>query len=118
MNCERQLDRSWQTASETYRKLSMKFYDCQTAPSPRRVRMFIAEKRLEIPTQEIDLRSGEQLGEAFESESQRHGTGTRDRRRHPIHLHSGLSRVSRIRVSGTGTVGSQLYRTRSCRWTG
>ena len=27
--------------------------------------MFIAEKRLEIPTQEIDLRSGEQLGEAF-----------------------------------------------------
>ena len=48
-----------------HEKLSMKFYDCQTAPSPRRVRMFIAEKGLEIPTQEIDLRSGEQLGKDF-----------------------------------------------------
>ncbi len=43
----------------------MKFYDCKTAPSPRRVRIFIAEKGLEIPTVEIDLRAGEQLGEAF-----------------------------------------------------
>jgi glutathione S-transferase len=43
----------------------MKFYDCQTAPSPRRVRMFIAEKGIEIPTVQVDLRNGEQLGEAF-----------------------------------------------------
>lgn len=43
----------------------MKFYDCQTAPSPRRVRMFIAEKHLDIETVQVDLRSGEQLGEAF-----------------------------------------------------
>jgi glutathione S-transferase len=43
----------------------MKFYDCQTAPSPRRVRMFIAEKGVEIPVVQVDLRSGEQLGEAF-----------------------------------------------------
>ena len=43
----------------------MKFYDCQTAPSPRRVRMFIAEKGIGIPTVQVDLRSGEQLGEAF-----------------------------------------------------
>ena len=28
----------------------MKFYDCGTAPSPRRVRIFIAEKGLEIET--------------------------------------------------------------------
>jgi len=41
------------------------FYDCTTAPSPRRARMFIAEKRLEIPTVQIDLRNQEQLGEAF-----------------------------------------------------
>ncbi len=43
----------------------MKFYDCRTAPSPRRVRIFIAEKGIEIPTVQVDLRSGEQLGEAF-----------------------------------------------------
>lgn len=43
----------------------MKFYDCQSAPSPRRVRMFIAEKGLDIPNVEVDLRAGEQLGEAF-----------------------------------------------------
>lgn len=43
----------------------MKFYDCQTAPSPRRVRMFIAEKGIEVPTVEVDLRSGEHLGEDF-----------------------------------------------------
>lgn len=43
----------------------MKFYDCRTAPSPRRVRMFIAEKGLAIPSVEVDLRGGEQLGEAF-----------------------------------------------------
>jgi len=43
----------------------MKFYDCQTAPSPRRVRMFIAEKGLDIPSIEIDMRNKEQLGEEF-----------------------------------------------------
>jgi glutathione S-transferase len=43
----------------------MKFYDCKTAPSPRRVRMFIAEKGIEIPTAQVDLRSEEQLTDAF-----------------------------------------------------
>lgn len=43
----------------------MKFYDCETAPSPRRVRMFIAEKGIEISTIQVDLGSGEQLGDAF-----------------------------------------------------
>ena len=43
----------------------MKFYDCKTAPSPRRVRIFIAEKDIEIPTVQVDLRNGEQLSEAF-----------------------------------------------------
>ena len=27
----------------------MKFYDCATAPSPRRVRIFAAEKGIELP---------------------------------------------------------------------
>ncbi len=43
----------------------MKFYDCTTAPSPRRVRMFLAEKQVSIPTVQVDLRSGEQHSEAF-----------------------------------------------------
>ena len=45
----------------------MKFYDCATAPSPRLVRMFIAEKGLSgtIGTVEVNLREQEQLGDAF-----------------------------------------------------
>ena len=43
----------------------MKFYDCSTAPSPRRIRIFIAEKELDIETVQVDLGSGEQLSEAF-----------------------------------------------------
>lgn len=43
----------------------MIFYDCNTAPSPRRVRIFIAEKGLDIETVNVDLRSGEQLGDTF-----------------------------------------------------
>ncbi|PIV73774.1 MAG: glutathione S-transferase, partial [Rhodocyclales bacterium CG17_big_fil_post_rev_8_21_14_2_50_68_7] len=48
-----------------------KFYDCATAPSPRRVRIFIAEKGVEIPVVQVDLRSGEQLGEAFRAKNPR-----------------------------------------------
>ncbi len=43
----------------------MKFYDCATAPSPRRVRIFLAEKGLTIPTVQVDLRNGEQFTPAF-----------------------------------------------------
>ncbi len=43
----------------------MKFYDCRIAPSPRRVRMFLAEKGIEIETVEVDLIAGENLGAAF-----------------------------------------------------
>ena len=43
----------------------MKFYDCKTAPSPRRVRIFLAEKGVELETIQVDLASGEQFGEAF-----------------------------------------------------
>lgn len=43
----------------------MKFYDCVTAPSPRRVRIFLAEKGIELDTVQVDLGSGEQLGDAF-----------------------------------------------------
>lgn len=43
----------------------MKLYDCKTAPSPRRVRIYLAEKGVEIDTVQVDLGSGEQFGEAF-----------------------------------------------------
>ena len=43
----------------------MLLYTCRTAPSPRRVRMFLAEKGIEVPMQEVDLRGGEHLSEAF-----------------------------------------------------
>ena len=43
----------------------MKFYDCSTAPSPRRVRIFMAEKGLEIPTVQVNLRKNEQLSSEF-----------------------------------------------------
>jgi len=41
------------------------FYDCATAPSPRRTRILLAEKRVAHETVSIDLRAGEQLGDAF-----------------------------------------------------
>lgn len=40
-------------------------YDCATAPSPRRARILLAEKGIPHETVQIDLRSGEQLGEAY-----------------------------------------------------
>jgi len=43
----------------------MKFYDCKTAPSPRRVRIFMAEKGIEIETVQVDLGGGEQFADAY-----------------------------------------------------
>jgi glutathione S-transferase len=43
----------------------MKFYDCATAPSPRRVRIFLAEKGISVPTVQVDLRNNEQLSPTF-----------------------------------------------------
>lgn len=43
----------------------MKFYDCTTAPSPRRVRIFTAEKGMDLDTAQVDLRSGEQFSEEY-----------------------------------------------------
>jgi glutathione S-transferase len=40
-------------------------YDCATAPSPRRARILLAEKGIAHETVNVDLRAGEQLGEAF-----------------------------------------------------
>jgi glutathione S-transferase len=40
-------------------------YDCATAPSPRRARILLAEKGVAHDTVQVDLRSGEQLSEAY-----------------------------------------------------
>jgi glutathione S-transferase len=45
----------------------MKLYDCLTAPSPRRVRMLLAEKAVKLDTVFVDLANGEHLTEAFGS---------------------------------------------------
>jgi len=41
------------------------FYDCSTAPSPRRARILLAEKGIRHETVQVDLRNGEQLGDAY-----------------------------------------------------
>jgi glutathione S-transferase len=43
----------------------MKFFDCATAPSPRRVRIFLAEKGISLETVQVDLRNGEQFTPAY-----------------------------------------------------
>jgi glutathione S-transferase len=41
------------------------FYDCATAPSPRRTRILLAEKGIAHQSVMVNLAQGEQLGEAF-----------------------------------------------------
>ncbi len=43
----------------------MKLYDFTIAPNPRRVRIFLAEKEVDIPTVQVNLMEGEQFSEAF-----------------------------------------------------
>jgi hypothetical protein len=45
----------------------MKLYDYQLAPNARRVRIFLAEKGITVPTVQVDLRAGEQLTPEFRS---------------------------------------------------
>ncbi len=40
-------------------------YDCTTAPSPRRARIFLAEKGVPHETVQVDLRTGQQFGDAY-----------------------------------------------------
>jgi len=45
----------------------LKFYDCKTAPSPRRVRIFIAEKNIDCETVQVDLGNGEQFSDWYKA---------------------------------------------------
>ena len=43
----------------------MKIYDSKTAPNPRRVRIFLAEKGVEVPYQEVDIVKAENRSPEF-----------------------------------------------------
>lgn len=43
----------------------MKLYDAVTAPNPRRVRVFIAEKGLDVPCEQVDIMKAVNRGEEF-----------------------------------------------------
>jgi glutathione S-transferase len=43
----------------------MKLYDGGRAPNPRRVRIFLAEKAITVPTEQVDLGSLQQRTKAF-----------------------------------------------------
>ena len=45
--------------------MTITLYDCATAPSPRRARILLAEKGVPYETVQVDLRTGEQMSEAF-----------------------------------------------------
>ena len=41
------------------RGFSVKLYDSKMAPNPRRVRIYLAEKGIEVPTEQVDMMKGE-----------------------------------------------------------
>ncbi len=45
----------------------MKLYDFSLAPNPRRVRMFLAEKGVDIPSVQVNTREREQFAEGFKA---------------------------------------------------
>jgi glutathione S-transferase len=47
------------------RQLRMKLYDGGRAPNPRRVRVFLAEKGITVPAEQVDLGKLEQRSDAF-----------------------------------------------------
>lgn len=49
----------------------MILHDCTRAPNPRRVRMFLAEKGVELPRREVDLMAGEHRSPAFRAKNPR-----------------------------------------------
>ena len=47
----------------------MKLYDTKTAPNPRRVRVFLAEKGMEVPVVQVDLLAKENYGAEFRAKN-------------------------------------------------
>lgn len=47
----------------------MKIYDSQTAPNPRRVRIFLAEKGVSVPYEQVDIAKADNRSDAFRSKN-------------------------------------------------
>jgi glutathione S-transferase len=47
--------------TQNLRRTTMKIYDTKTAPSPRRVRIFLAEKNIPMEYVQVDLQKGENI---------------------------------------------------------
>jgi len=47
----------------------MRIFTCSTAPSPRRVKLYLAEKGISLETVEVDLAGGEHLTDEFAARS-------------------------------------------------
>jgi glutathione S-transferase len=47
----------------------MKLYDSTTAPNPRRVRIFLAEKGISVPARQVDIAARENRTEAFRAKN-------------------------------------------------
>src|SRR5215813_4400863 len=47
----------------------MKIYDSQTAPNPRRVRIFLAEKGVSVPYEEVDIGKAVNRSDEFRSKN-------------------------------------------------
>ena len=52
----------------------MKIHDATAAPNPRRVRIFIAEKGIEVPYEQVDIVNAVNRGEAFRTQKNPMGT--------------------------------------------
>lgn len=59
----------WSAVAVPCDNQAMKLYDSPTAPSPRRVRVFLAEKGIEVKRVEVDLRRMAQFDEAYAGRS-------------------------------------------------
>jgi glutathione S-transferase len=47
----------------------MKLYDAKTAPNPRRVRIFLAEKGVTVPVEQVDIVTAQNRGPAFRAKN-------------------------------------------------
>ena len=75
--------RGYNRPASTDPRPPMKLYDSTLAPNPRRVRVFLAEKGIQVPTVQVDIGKAENREAAVSREEPaRRRSGARARRRH------------------------------------
>ena len=95
----------------------MQLYDGATAPSPRRVRSFLAEKGISLPTRQVDLRGGEQLRPAFRATNEDGTVPVLVRRWHRHRLNRRTTRSLRHHLDDNSHEGGLACSlTRASRW--